>query len=415
MDIIVIGAGAAGSMAAGVAGSFGKSVLLIERNDKIGRKLMITGKGRCNLTNDCRDINELIENVPSNGRFLYSAFRNFMPSDTMEFFNNLGVRLKTERGSRVFPESDKASDIVDALDRFLKRTGVTRIKARITDLKLENDNKVEYVTDESGKKYKASKYIIATGGASYPSTGSTGDGYNLAKLAGHTVTPLKPALVPLETSDFWTGSLSGLSLKNVSISAFEKNTGKKIYSDFGEALFTHFGMSGPVILSLSCHLDFNSKKDRDKYILEIDLKPALSEEKLNSRILRDFSENKNKSIINVLPLLLPKKLVPVALSILNIPYDLKVNQATREQRQSLVNLLKHFTVHIKGFRPIEEAIVTSGGVNVKEISPKTMKSKICENLYFAGEVIDVSAYTGGFNLQTAFSTGVLAGKSAATD
>lgn len=406
-DVIVIGAGAAGCMAAGTAAENGKNVLLVERNDKIGRKVMITGKGRCNVTNACSLLNELIENIPVNGRFLYGALSRFMPFDTMDFFENLGVTLKIERGNRVFPESDKAVDIVDALNKYLKMTGVKRIKGRI--IKLNNANgEITSAEDKDGNIYCADSYIIATGGKSYPLTGSTGDGYKLARQCGHTITELKPALVPLETSDSWTGTLQGLALKNISVTVIDNDSYKEIFSDFGEMLFTHFGVSGPVILSASSHMK-NLKAG--KYTIEIDLKPALSEEKLDARILRDFSENANKSIANALIKLLPHKLIPVIVKLSGIPTDMKVNQITKSMRQELVYLLKHFTINISGFRPIEEAIVTSGGVSVKEINAKTMKSTLCNNLYFAGEVIDVDAYTGGFNLQIAFSTGVLAGKS----
>lgn len=406
-DVIVIGGGAAGCMAAGTAAENCKKVLLIERNDKIGRKVMITGKGRCNVTNACSLLNEIIENIPVNGRFLYGALSRFMPFDTMDFFKELGVPLKIERGNRVFPESDKAVDIVDALHKYLKNTGVKRIKARIVKLNKEN-NTVISAEDENGDIYEAEKFIIATGGKSYPLTGSTGDGYELAKQCGHTITDLKPALVPLETTDSWTGSLQGLALKNVSVTVYDNDSYKEVFSDFGEMLFTHFGISGPVILSASSHM----KNIRSgKYSIEIDLKPALTEEKLDARVLRDFSENANKSIANALVKLLPHKLIPVIVKLSGIPTDLRVNQITKDMRHDLVYLLKHFTVTIDGFRPIEEAIVTSGGVSVKEINPKNMQSTLCANLHFAGEVIDVDAYTGGFNLQIAFSTGVLAGKS----
>lgn len=406
-DVIVIGGGAAGCMAAGTAAENGKKVLLIERNDKIGRKVMITGKGRCNVTNACSLLNEIIENIPVNGRFLYGALSRFMPFDTMDFFEELGVPLKIERGNRVFPESDKAVDIVDALHKYIKNTGVKRIKARIIKFNKAN-NTVISAEDENGDIYEAEKFIIATGGKSYPLTGSTGDGYDLAKQCGHTITDLKPALVPLETTDSWTGSLQGLALKNISVTVYDNDSYKEVFSDFGEMLFTHFGISGPVILSASSHM----KNIRSgKYSIEIDLKPALTEEKLDARVLRDFSENANKSIANALVKLLPSKLIPVIVKLSGIPTDLRVNQITKDMRRELVYLLKHFTVNIDGFRPIEEAIVTSGGISIKEINPKNMQSTLCDNLYFAGEVIDVDAYTGGFNLQIAFSTGVLAGKS----
>lgn len=406
-DVIVIGGGAAGCMAAGFAAENGKSVLLIDRNDKIGRKVMITGKGRCNVTNACSLLNEIIENIPVNSRFMYSALSRFMPFDTMDFFEQLGVPLKIERGNRVFPESDKAVDIVDALHCFIKTNGVKRVKARIIKFNTENDCIIT-AEDDEGNTYAAEKFILATGGKSYPLTGSSGDGYELAKQCGHTITDLKPALVPLETTDNWTGSLQGLSLKNIAITVIDNDNYREIFNDFGEMLFTHFGVSGPVILSASTHMN---NIHSGKYTVEIDLKPGLTEEKLDARILRDFSENANKSIANALSKLLPSKLIPLIVRLSEIPSDMKVNQITKDMRKDLVYLLKHFSFTVGGFRPIEEAIVTSGGVSVKEINPKTMKSTLCENLYFAGEVIDVDAYTGGFNLQIAFSTGVLAGKS----
>lgn len=407
-DVLVIGGGAAGCMAAGFAAKNGRSVLLAEKNDRIGRKIMITGKGRCNVTNACSLLNELIENVPTNGRFLYGAFSRFMPFDTIDFFEELGVPLKIERGNRVFPQSDKAVDIVDALHSFLKSSGVKKVKASIQKLNIV-DNKIVSAEDENGNIYEADSYIIATGGKSYPLTGSTGDGYALARQCGHTVTALKPSLVPLvASSDFQAKELQGLSLKNVAIRVIDYDTYREVFSDFGEMLFTHFGLSGPIILSASSHM----KDIREgKYGIEIDLKPALSEEKLDARILRDFSENANKSIANALTKLLPHKLIPTIVRLSEIPTDLKVNQITKDMRHDLCYLLKHFTIDIDSFRPIEEAIVTSGGIPVSEINPKNMKSTKCDNLYFAGEVIDVDAYTGGFNLQIAFSTGVLAGKS----
>ncbi len=406
-DVLIIGGGAAGCMAAGFAAKNGNNVLLAERNEKIGRKIMITGKGRCNVTNACSLLNEFIECVPVNGRFLYGALSRFMPFDTMDFFEELGVSLKIERGNRVFPESDKSVDIVDALHTFLKNNGVKRVKARITNLNVE-DGKIISAQDEDGKKYFAEKYIIATGGKSYPLTGSTGDGYDLAKQCGHTITQLKPSLVPLNCTQNWVKSLQGLSLKNISVTVRDNDTYSEVFSDFGEMLFTHFGVSGPVILSASSHMT-NIKSG--KYTVVIDLKPALSEEKLDARILRDFNENANKAIANALVKLLPSKLIPVIVKQSGIPTDLRVNQITKDMRKDLVYLLKHLEVEIDSFRPIEEAIVTSGGISVKEINPKNMQSNLCENLYFAGEVIDVDAYTGGYNLQIAFSTGVLAGKS----
>ncbi len=405
--VIVIGAGAAGLMASGVAAENGNDVLLLERNDKPARKVMITGKGRCNVTNNCTMINELIAAVPTNGRFLYGAFSRFMPIDTMEFFEDMGVPLKVERGNRVFPESDRASDIVDALNAFSQDAGAKRVKGRAVDL-IIRDGAVKGVVTEEGDEYEADSVIIATGGASYPITGSTGDGYELAKKAGHKISELKPSLVPLVCHEGFCSDLQGLSLRNIEISVLDTETYKEVYRDFGEMLFTHYGVSGPVILSASSHL--KDVKPR-RYEIHIDLKPAITYEQLDKRIQRDFLENSNKNFINALDALLPKKLVPVIVRLCGIRPATKVNQITREQRAELVNLLKDLKVTVMKFRPLSEAIVTSGGVSVKEIDPKTMESKLCKGLYFAGEVIDVDAYTGGFNLQIAFSTGRLAGES----
>ncbi len=406
-NVIVIGAGAAGLMAAGTAAENGHNVTLIERNDKVARKVMITGKGRCNVTNNCTMINDLIGNVPSNGRFLYGAFSKFMPVDTMEFFEDMGVALKVERGNRVFPESDRAVDIVDALNAFMQDSGAKRIKGRATELLTEN-GEIKGVKLENGNEIKADAVIVATGGVSYPLTGSTGDGYEMAKAVGHTVTELKPSLVPLVCHEGFCMDLQGLSLRNIEISVMNTENYKEVYHDFGEMLFTHFGVTGPVILSASSHL-----KDikPSKYEIHIDLKPALSYEQLDKRIQRDFLENSNKNFINALDGLLPKKLVPVIVRLCGIKPSVKVNQITKEMRAKLVNLLKDLKVTVLGFRPIEEAIVTYGGVSTKEIDPKTMESKLIKGLYFAGEVIDVDAYTGGFNLQIAFSTGKLAASS----
>ncbi|MBQ7117131.1 MAG: NAD(P)/FAD-dependent oxidoreductase [Clostridia bacterium] len=405
--VIVIGAGAAGLMASGVASERGKEVTLIERNDKPARKVMITGKGRCNVTNNCNLINDLIANVPTNGRFLYSAFSRFMPTDTIDFFEDMGVPLKVERGDRVFPESDKASDIVDALNRFSQDSDAVRIKGTVKELILE-DASVKGVVLEDGREMTADKVIVATGGASYPLTGSTGDGYKFARQAGHTVTDIKPSLVPLVCHEGFCMDLQGLSLRNVEITVFDTECYKEIYKDFGEMLFTHFGVSGPLILSASSHM--KDMRER-KYEIHIDLKPALTYEQLDKRIQRDFLENSNKNFINALDALLPKKLVPVIVRLSGIKPSTKVNQITKEMRSKLVNILKDLKVTVLRFRPIEEAIVTSGGISVKEIDPKTMESRLCRGLYFAGEVIDVDAYTGGFNLQIAFSTGRLAGES----
>ena len=405
--VIVIGAGAAGLMAAGTAGERGYDVLLIERNDKVARKVMITGKGRCNVTNNCNLINDLIANVPTNGRFLYGAFSKFMPSDTIEFFEDMGVALKVERGNRVFPVSDKAVEIVDALNSFSQDAGVKRIKGRVTELIIDS-GRVRGVKTDNGEEYAADKVIIATGGKSYPLTGSTGDGYELAKQAGHTIVDLKPSLVPLNCHEGFCMDLQGLSLRNVEITVMDMDNYKEVYKDFGEMLFTHFGVSGPLILSASAHMkDIRERK----YEIHIDLKPALSYEQLDKRIQRDFLENANKNFINALDALLPKKIVPVIVKLTGIKPSTKVNQVTKEMRAKLVNIHKDLKVTVMSFRPIEEAIVTSGGVSTKEIDPKSMQSKLVEGLYFAGEVIDVDAYTGGFNLQIAFSTGVCAGNS----
>lgn len=407
-SLLIIGAGAAGLTAAGFAASKGVQTVILERNDRPGRKLMITGKGRCNVTNNCTSLETLISNVPGNGRFLYGAFSRFMPADVIEFFESRGVELKTERGNRVFPVSDNALEIVDALHDFAcKRAKI--IKGRAVKLIVE-DNCVKGVETESGEVIYADKIIIATGGLSYPGTGSTGDGYELARQAGHKITDLKPSLVPLEIHEGFCSDLMGLSLRNIAIKVTDTEKNKEIYSDFGEMLFTHFGVSGPVILSASAHMR-NMKSG--KYKIAIDLKPALTVEQLDARILRDFSENINRNFINALNSLLPKKLVPVIVRLSGIGLSTKVNQVTKEQRRSLALLLKNLTVTVTDFRPVAEAIITSGGVSVSQISPKTMESKLVEGLYFAGEVIDADAYTGGFNLQIAFSTGKLAGESAA--
>ncbi len=409
-QLVVVGAGAAGLMAAGTAAGLSVDTVLVERNDRPARKVMITGKGRCNVTNAVTSLDDLISAVPVNGRFLYSAFSRFMPADTIEFFESRGVPLKKERGNRVFPVSDKAVDIVDSLTAFAHKSGAKLINGRVTELLIE-DGAVKGVKTDSGEEIYADNVIIATGGVSYPQTGSTGDGYTLAEQAGHGIIEPKPSLVPLEAHEGFCSDLMGLSLRNVSIKVFDTFSGnKEIYSDFGEMLFTHFGVSGPMILSASSHM---RKMEKGRYKISIDLKPALTAEQLDSRILRDFSENINRNYINALNSLLPKKLVPVIVKLSGIPMATKVNQITREQRQKLVSVLKDFTVTVTDFRPVEEAIITSGGVDVKQINPKTMESKLVKGLYFAGEVIDVDAYTGGFNLQIAFSTGRLAAQSAA--
>ncbi len=409
-SLLVIGGGAAGLMAAGTSSHMNAETIVLERSERPARKLMITGKGRCNVTNNCPSLQELISNVPRNGRFLYGAFSRFMPSDVIDFFESRGVELKTERGNRVFPVSDNAVDIVDALVGYAKERA-RFLNGRATKLLVE-DGAVKGVETESGEEILADKIIIATGGLSYPGTGSTGDGYELAKQAGHKITELVPSLVPLEIHEGFCTDLMGLSLRNTAIKVVDTENGKTIYTDFGEMLFTHFGVSGPMILSASAHM--RSMKS-GKYKIYIDLKPALSEEQLDARILRDFSENTNKNFINALNSLLPKKLVPVIVKLSGISLSTKVNQITKEQRKTLVRLLKGMSITVTGFRPVAEAIITSGGVDISQINPKTMESKLVKGLYFAGEVIDTDAYTGGFNLQIAFSTGRLAGISAAEE
>lgn len=399
--IVVIGGGAAGLLCGAKSAEKGNDVTIIEKMNRPGRKLMITGKGRCNVTNASFELDDLISNVPTNPRFLYSAFSNFMPYDTMALFEELGVPLKIERGNRVFPVSDKAVDIVDALVNFANDSGAKIIHGSAKAFELE-ENKIKAVVLEDKTKIECDKVCLCTGGKSYPLTGSTGDGYILAQSVGHTVTTLKPSLVPLVCSNNFIPKLQGLSLKNIEVTLYEND--KDIYRDFGEMIFTHYGVSGPVILSASSHIKSMGKK---QYKIKIDLKPALDFHTLDKRICRDFEEFANKDFVNSLSKLLPNKLIPVIVSLSGIPASEKVNQITREQRLKLVELIKNFYVTVSDFRPIDEAIVTSGGVNVKEINPKTMQSKIIDNLYFAGEIIDVDAYTGGFNLQIAFSTAVL--------
>ena len=405
MDLIVIGGGAAGLMAAGTAAQRGLSVTLFERNEKLARKVAITGKGRCNVTNACPLLNDLIANVPVNGRFLYGAFSRFTTDDTMDFFEGMGVPLKIERGNRVFPVSDRALDIVDALNKYITINGVKRKTARVTELIVE-DGAVKGCKTEDGSEFYADNVLIATGGKSYPGTGSTGDGYTLAKQVGHTITELKPSLVPLECHEGWCTDAQGLSLRNVGIEIEDAKTYKTVYKDFGEMLFTHFGVSGPMILSASSQM---RKMERGRYVIHIDFKPALSYEQLDKRLQRDLLECSNKNLYNTLSLMLPRKMIPIIVKLSGLNGNIKSNQVTKEMRATLVDLLKDIRLTVTDFRPIEEAIITSGGVSVSEIDPKTMKSKLCDGLYFAGEVIDVDAYTGGFNLQIAFSTGHLAG------
>ena len=400
---VIIGAGAAGLMAAAESAKRNINTILIEKMPRCASKVRITGKGRCNVTNACFDMEDLISNVPRNPRFLYSAFSAFMPYDTMAFFENLGVPLKIERGNRVFPQSDKAADIANALIKNAEHAGVRFVHGNAKGFEFKN-GKIGAVVLESGEKIKCDSVCVCTGGKSYPATGSTGQGYALAKSAGHKIIPVCAALVPLCCKNDFVSDLQGLSLKNISIELLKN--GKKVYSDFGEMLFTHFGVSGPVVLSASSHID---DVKNNSYSLVIDLKPALDEATLDSRILRDFGEFINKDFINSLSKLLPKKLIPVIVKLSGIPADKKVNEITKQERLALVSLIKKFKVDISSLYDIDTAVVTRGGVDTKQIDPKTMRSKLVENLYFAGEVIDVDAYTGGFNLQIAFSTGFLCG------
>lgn len=401
--IIIIGGGAAGLIASATAAGRGEDVTVIEKNSRPARKVMITGKGRCNVTNACFDLDDLINSVVTNKRFMYSAFSSFMPYDTIALIEEMGVPTKIERGNRVFPESDKAVDIVDALVKNAKQNGVKFVEGTVASFNTEN-NVIKSVNLDDGTVVDGDAFAICTGGLSYQSTGSTGDGYRLAESVGHSITDIEPALISLVASNGFVPKLQGLSLRNISIKLLDGE--KEIYSDFGEMLFTHYGVSGPVILSASSHMTHPKEHN---YKIVIDLKPALDEQTLDKRIQRDFAENTNKDFINSLSKLLPNKLIPVIVKLSGIEPSEKVNQITKVQRQNLVSLLKNFTVNISDFRPINEAIITSGGVDVKEINPKTMGSKIVDNLYFAGEVIDVDAYTGGFNLQVAFSTGYLCG------
>ncbi len=421
MRVAVVGGGPAGMMAAISASKSGDEVFLLEKNTQLGRKLLITGKGRCNITSSL-NISEFIQNVPGNGRFLYSAFNNFTNMDIINLLKENGLEVKEERGNRIFPVTDKSLDVLNVFEKELKKARVKiKLNAKVTDIEVEN-NKVKFVNyeDESGenKKIAIDKVIIATGGKSYSSTGSTGDGYELAKKLSHDVTPIKPSLVPLTSSGDSLSTcrnLQGLSLKNIAIKILDVQLNKIIYEDFGEMLFTHFGVSGPTILSASAHLirykNIEELLKNNKIKLIIDLKPALDLQKLDLRIQRDFNECKNKEYKNSLNNLLPQKLINEIIVQSNIDPNKKVNEITKEERTKLADLLKHFTITISGFRPIEEGIITAGGISTKQINPKTMESKIVTGLYFAGEVIDVDAYTGGFNLQIAYSTGYTAGLS----
>lgn len=405
--VVIVGGGAAGMMAAIAAAENGAAVTLFERNDRLGKKLRITGKGRCNVTNDC-DLNEFLTNVPTNPRFLYTALSRFSTEDTKTFFENAGVPLKTERGKRVFPQSDRAGDIVAALEKYCRTLGVHTLHKRVQNIIVRDGRAVGVKTSDG--ETQADAVILCTGGKSYPKTGSDGDGYRFAEAAGHTVTPLSPSLVPLVAHGKLCASLQGLSLRNVSLRITETASGKTVYEDFGELLFTHYGLTGPTVLSASAHL---SDIRPDRYEARIDLKPALDEKTLDARIRSDFEKYRNRDLINALDDLLPQKLIEPFIGLCEIDGRKKVHSVTREERERMVRTLKCIRVPIRALRPIDEAIVTRGGVSVKEVDPKTMRSKLVSGLYFAGELLDVDAYTGGFNLQIAFSTAYVAGSAAA--
>ena len=413
MKVIVVGGGPSGMLAAISAAQNENNVIILERNKFLGKKILVTGKGRCNVTSSI-DIEDFIKNIPGNGKFLYSSFQNFTNVDIVNLLESNGIKLKEERGNRYFPVSDKAEDVRACLENQVRKYKNIQVKTNSRVLKILSENEEGIgVQLENGEKIMASKVIIATGGNSYTGTGSTGDGYKMAKEVGHTIEKIRGSLVPLTSNNNVCRQMQGLSLKNVKIEIKEKEKNKKIYDDFGEMLFTHFGVSGPTILSASAHLlrykDIDRLLKEEKIILNIDLKPALSEDELDKRILRDFEEFKNKEFKNSLDKLLPKKMIDVIVTLSKISFSKKVNEITKDERLNLVKLLKSFEIVIDGFRPVEEAIVTAGGISTKEINPKTMESKIIKGLYFAGEVIDVDAYTGGFNLQIAYSTGYTAG------
>ena len=400
-DGIVIGGGPAGMFAAITAAEQGKKVLLLERNDRLGKKLLITGKGRCNVTNDC-SAEDILKNVPRNGKFLFSAMNAFPPQRIMDFFNDNGCELKTERGNRVFPVSDCSQSVLECLQKVMKAKGVTVRTGRVREIMVENSQVVGVRTDR--EEIRANWVILATGGVSYPATGSTGDGYAMAKALGHTIVEPQGSLVPLETAGNDCQDMQGLSLRNVGVKLMNAK-GKVLYKDFGELLFTHFGVSGPTVLSASCHLKGEGCK------LVIDMKPALDEAKLNDRILRDLEMYQNRAMENALTDLLPRSMIPVVLRRLEIDPAMQANSLTKQKRRALIELLKAFPVEITGRRPVAEAIITSGGVKCGEIDPKTMESKKMAGLYFAGEIIDCDAYTGGFNLQIAWATAYAAGMS----
>ena len=408
--IIVVGGGAAGMIAAIFAAKTNENanVTLIEKNEKLGKKIYITGKGRCNLTNFC-DKSEFVKNVVRNPKFVIGSIYSFFPQELYDFFEENGLRLKVERGNRVFPVSDKASDVTKTLEKLLDKYSVcVKLNERVESLNIVRDKICGVQTDLNS--YDCDSVIVCTGGVSYPLTGSTGDGYVFAKSAGHNITEIKPSLVGMELYGENYRDLQGLSLKNVNITFYIN--GKSVYEDFGEMLFTHFGVSGPVILSCSCNVN---RLDLSKAILSIDLKPALTEKQLDERLIREFALSKNQALLSAMRSLLPKSLVPAVITEANVPFEKKCAEISKQERKALVYALKHFSFKVKGLRPVEEAIVTSGGVNVSEVSPKTMESKLIKGLYFAGEVLDVDCYTGGYNLQTAFSTGRSAGIAAASD
>lgn len=405
--LYVVGGGAAGMMAAITAARQGCPVTLVERNPKLGRKLYITGKGRCNVTNHC-SLEEVLAATPRNGKFLYSAVNHTPPAEVERFFEDLGVQLKVERGNRVFPQSDKAADIIDALFYELKRLKVPVLQTRVTGLKIQEDQVTGLETEQG--ELEAGAVILATGGLSYPATGSTGDGHQMAAQAGHTVVEPKPSLVPLESPESFCGEMQGLALKNVTLTV-KNQKGKTLYREQGEMLFTHFGISGPLVLSASAHMR-NFEKDR--YTCIIDLKPALDEPALDARLVRELSQGANRDMSNLMGSLLPRLMIPVVLRLSGIPGEKKAHDVTREERRRLLELLKAFPVPVSSPRPIAEAIVTSGGVKVGEVDPKTMASKKVKGLYFAGELLDVDAYTGGFNLQIAWCTGRAAGEYASS-
>ena len=399
-EVVVIGGGAAGMFAAITAAERGKSVLLLEKNDRMGKKLAITGKGRCNVTNNC-SVDEVLKNIPRNGRFLFSTMHAFAPEDTMRFFEANGCPLKTERGNRVFPVSDRAGDIIAALERAMQRAGVRRRRETAAEILTQN-GAVAAVKTEAGL-ISAETVILCTGGLSYPATGSTGDGYRMAARLGHTIQPASGSLVPMESDDTACSQMQGLSLRNSALKLLD-GRGKTVYQDFGELLFTHFGVSGPMVLSASAHC-----KEEERYTLSLDLKPALDEEKLDARFLRDLTAYANRSMENALSDLYPHSMIPVLLARCAIDPAMKANSLTRAQRRALITETKAFRIPISGLRPVGEAIITRGGVCVKEVDPKTMGSKLVPGLYFAGEVLDSDAYTGGFNLQIAWATAHAAG------